>query len=1185
MNPEFMVIIIPFALAALLSLVLAAAAWQRARSPGSLSFALCMLAAAFWLVTSGLEIWVPDPAQKVQWAKIAYLGTAWVGTLWLWFCMDLTQPDTATRQRGATSLAAIPIITIALVMTNEMHGLMWSKITPYPGPFGLRLVYEHGAWFWVFVGYTYLALAAGMVLLARGLFIRRDLPRLNRQRRFGQVAALSIGVLLPWLMNIGYLFNLTPWPGLDLTPYTLTITGLIYAWTFFRLGLLEQKPVAYEAILANLTSGFLVVEAQGTILEANPAACRFLGLTRESILGMPYNTALRSYPALVRLLRSNPAGLIEFASRADPKVVLEASTNSWSSDMPGSGGVGYAGRLLVLQDITRRRLAEEGLRKSEQLYRLMVTTAPVGITLTDTEGKITFSSPVVREMHGARAEDVDGTSVIRWIHPEDRTLAIMRMLKIVEDQENLPPQVYRLLRKDGSVFWGEISSASVMDHHGEPLGLLAITRDVTQSKSLEMRLEQGLRQQTFINTLLQLLYRAHDLHGALNQLLEQVGLFFEVTRVYLCQDSPDYAETTISQEWCCPGVSLRARETPLVRYATIPTWQQWMEEKGCVLVADVEASLAVDGASEIELPAGVELAPEDIAEFFGAWGAKAGLALPIYSGEQSRYGFLALDDCENPRLWSPVDLQLLNVVCRIVSSAVFQIEVEAAEQRQRALAEALHDTASALNSTLNLEEVLDRILSNLERVVPRVSASIALVEEDDIVRFVRWRGYPPEGDEVMTSIQLRVSDRQTYQTMAETGAPIIISDAWMDKRWVVHPQYNWIRSYAGVPVRNKGRLVGFINLDSPEPDFFSSELSYSLHVFADQAAVAIENARLYDAARRRAEEMSILNRIGMSLTAGVSMDQVLVSLFEACRQVLPIDVFSVALYDRAAGRIDMPLYYNDGEFQSVPSRDINIEPGLTGAVLRARRTISLPDTLDPQVQQQFSIIRLGGRPARSYVGVPLVLLNEVVGVISMQSYRTHAYTAEQIGLLETIATQAAIAVQNARLYEQMRQMAITDTVTELHTRRHFTSLGVSEVERAQRYDRRLSVLMVDIDHFKRVNDTYGHNAGDQVLLAVAKICREALRATDIVGRWGGEEFAIVLPEADRDGASLIAERIRRMVAEMEIPSGPQRIRVTVSIGVATLSKQRSALEVLIDCADRALYMAKQGGRNQVKLFE
>jgi diguanylate cyclase (GGDEF)-like protein len=297
-------------------------------------------------------------------------------------------------------------------------------------------------------------------------------------------------------------------------------------------------------------------------------------------------------------------------------------------------------------------------------------------------------------------------------------------------------------------------------------------------------------------------------------------------------------------------------------------------------------------------------------------------------------------------------------------------------------------------------------------------------------------------------------------------------------------------------------------------------------------------------------------------------------------------VFYVALYDAKTSTVDHGIFYEGDVWQLIEPCSIAAAPGISGAVILERRTIYLPDASLPEVHEKYQLIHRSGPPSRSYVGVPLILLDQVVGVISMQSYKPYAYTAEQVRLLETIATQAAIAVQNARLYEQMRQMAITDTVTELFTRRHFTALGHNEVERALRYNRTLSVLMVDIDRFKKVNDTYGHSAGDQVLLSVAKICLQALRQTDIVGRWGGEEFTIVLPEADRDGAVMIAERIRRIVEETVISLTPQiGICLTVSIGVATLCPECSNLEDLVDCADRALYIAKQSGRNRVKVGE
>jgi len=873
---------VPFILVAL---ALTVVAWRRSRSMASLIFAFMMVVAAIWLVASALEVTAGTYVGKVLAAKVAFLGIAWAGTLWLMFSLEFVFPDRNYFLKWGPWLSLVPIATIAAVMTNELHGLVWSRIIPYTFNNQLALAYEHGGWFSGFVVYSSAALAAGCIIL-------------------------------------------------------------------------------------------------------------FIGIRQQA-----------------------------------------------------------AGRIMLL------------------------------------------------------------------------------------------------------------------DEPGDTREMLAIIGDVSARKGLEVQLQDNLEQQTFINSLLQSLYRPHDLFAALSQVIEQTGLYTKASRVYLCKDSIDGAETSIVLEWCKHGIFSRARESALFRYSAIPTWRNCMVDHGMVLIPD-SASAA-----------------EDIAEFMAVWNILSLAVFPIYGSEERLYGFLAFDYCETARGWGSADLELLWNVCRIVSGAVAQRQTEEGEHRQRILAAALHDTAAALNSTLNFEEVLDRILTNLEQIVPHDSASIALVDAKGMVTFVRWRGYDPTGDDEMHSLRLQVTDRDTYRIMTETGSPIIIPDTSMDKRWSRHSAYPLIKSYAGMPIKIKGRVAGFINLDSMEPDHFTADLAYSLNVFADQAAVAIENARLYDSTRRRAEEMSILNHIGLTITAGLDMNQVLVSLYEQCRQVLPVDVFYVALYDAESGRIELPLYFRDGQDDIILPRNIHTNPGITGVVIRQRRTISLPDTLLPGVESEYNIIRVGGRPSRSYVGVPLILLNQVVGVISMQNYEPYTYTPEQVSLLETIAIQTAIALQNARIYEQMKQMAITDPVTLLYTRLHFTSLGHSEVERAQRYNRRLSVLMVDIDWFKQVNDTYGHTAGDQVLLIVANACRQALRATDIVGRWGGEEFVIILPEADMNGAALIAERIRRMVAEKEIALAHTAIHMTVSIGVAAMLSQNETLEVLIDCADQAMYAAKQGGRNQVRVAD
>jgi len=165
--------------------------------------------------------------------------------------------------------------------------------------------------------------------------------------------------------------------------------------------------------------------------------------------------------------------------------------------------------------------------------------------------------------------------------------------------------------------------------------------------------------------------------------------------------------------------------------------------------------------------------------------------------------------------------------------------------------------------------------------------------------------------------------------------------------------------------------------------------------------------------------------------------------------------------------------------------------------------------------------------------------------------------------------------------EEVQRLAITDSLTGLHNRRHLLELARHELQRARRYRLPMSVFMLDIDEFKRVNDTYGHAIGDQVLQGVAECCRQELRGVDVLGRYGGDEFAAVLPETGLPAACQVAERLRKSIAQRALDTKAGQVTVTVSLGVAVLDDEHLAPETVLDRADQALYVAKQSGRNRV----
>ena len=219
----------------------------------------------------------------------------------------------------------------------------------------------------------------------------------------------------------------------------------------------------------------------------------------------------------------------------------------------------------------------------------------------------------------------------------------------------------------------------------------------------------------------------------------------------------------------------------------------------------------------------------------------------------------------------------------------------------------------------------------------------------------------------------------------------------------------------------------------------------------------------------------------------------------------------------------------------------------------------------------------GGHPQDALV-VPIQRSGQLMGAMELYLNEWRELNEDQADLLNGVASQAAIAISHAQLFQAQEETALTDELTKLPNRRALAQRFLQETQRARRHHSALSFLMIDLDHFKQVNDTYGHLNGDAVLAELASILSNGLRESDVCARYGGEEFALILPETTESGARVLAERIRAKVASATFPGG---LKLTISVGVAA-TEEPSIYTQLIDRADQALYAAKQGGRNQVR---
>ncbi|MBN2148842.1 MAG: GAF domain-containing protein [Anaerolineales bacterium] len=514
-----------------------------------------------------------------------------------------------------------------------------------------------------------------------------------------------------------------------------------------------------------------------------------------------------------------------------------------------------------------------------------------------------------------------------------------------------------------------------------------------------------------------------------------------------------------------------------------------------------------------------------------------------------------------------------------VAIAIENARLYAAEQNRVKHLDALRATAADLSAELEISRLLETILRRAITLLGASGGELGLhYQQADILEIVA--SYNMGTDYTGTRMEM---GEGVMGLVAETLQPLVIDDytKW-DGRSQQYQNIPW-KSVMAAPLMVHGRLVGTIGIvdSNPERHFKTNDLGL-LTMFAQQAAIAVENARLYQEAKMAAEKRSILHRVSQEVvTASFDPEQIYTAIYGAATQMMPVDAFTITLVDEETDEIEA-VYLIDRNQRS-PSMRSPKNQGLSGKVISSGQSIYFDDFIK---EQSWNGVHFGSEShTRSILAVPLRTGDHVIGMISAQSYEPHAYSTEEQYLLEMLAAHAAIAIQNTRLIKQIQWLAITDPLTGLFNRRGLFDLGQREVERFRRFGRPFVAIMLDIDLFKIVNDTYGHNTGDQVLIALANELKERVRDVDVVGRYGGEELVVVLPETDLEGGIQAAERLRIFIENMPIPTDRGLLSITISMGVAEFHANIPDLATLIDRADSAMYQAKQAGRNQVRGYQ
>lgn len=800
-----------------------------------------------------------------------------------------------------------------------------------------------------------------------------------------------------------------------------------------------------ESIIQNVTEGIAVTDEEGAFIFVNPALAAMLGYTLEELLGQHWTTFIPAEQHTIiqaaderrRCGESDRYGVDLMHKDGTRLPVLVSGSPRRDADTGE-----FVGTLMAFADISERVQVEENLaRRAREMAALYETSLEINAQLDLS----TLLQVIVRRAAKLLRSHMGG---LYLVSPNDE-----QVLELVV-VHNLPADYTGLTLRRGEGLAGRVAQTGqpmmVADYSSwegrmSPFGeglfrrILSVPLKVGEQiigvlyvcdneltgvfDQDEIRLARLFADQAAVAI------QNSRLFQKTQQRLQVLSLLFDTSAtISTSLDIDNVLRATAQQITAALGIegctfSLWDQEQNVLvsrlDYATDLEWWQ-PEAPGTTYHLDEYATTLQVLTSRQPLVIQAGDPDADPAEL--AWMKTEEiitlLMIPMVVRDKV-IGLLELQEACKEREFTSTEIGLCQMLANQAAAAVENARLFQAEREQRELAEALRQATSAVSSTLDWELVLDQILEQMNRVIPNDTTNVMLIECDH-ARIVGWRGYERFGStDHLASVSFCVSDTTTLHQMYETGEPIIISDTETYAGWILVS--DWVRSYTGAPICARGEVIGFLNANSATPNFFQQEHAERLLAFADQAGLAIENARMFQETSSRAEHLDTLNRTGLAITSALELDQMLNILHQQLDRLWDVDAFYVALYDQESGLIEFPLLTGSSGPAEIEPLDIHQQRSITGHVIQSKQALYLPDTQNVPREAAYVPIPVGDDPARSYMGVPLIFGEQVLGVLSVQGQEPNAFSPADLGLLTTIASQATIAIKNAQLFEQARQ--------------------------------------------------------------------------------------------------------------------------------------------------------------------
>src|SRR5579864_2696612 len=479
----------------------------------------------------------------------------------------------------------------------------------------------------------------------------------------------------------------------------------------------------------------------------------------------------------------------------------------------------------------------------------------------------------------------------------------------------------------------------------------------------------------------------------------------------------------------------------------------------------------------------------------------------------------------------------------------------------------LYDAGQAVLSTFDLDEVLQRILAIARDYFHLPNVAILLLDKEAEQLRVRSQiGWDAGKDKICLGKHEGITGACVLKRQ-----PVYASDVREDPRYICAAQST--RSELAIPLMVRDEVVGVLDCQSDRLDYFDRETIELLTLFSTQASIALQNARLYSLERQRARQLEAINAIAQQSTAVMELEELLVRVCSVIQKAFQVSHVSLLLREEG----DLVMRAHQGTLTPCIPAGGRFPAGQEpwSRVISATGTIIENDL--STIPEPLRLFQDSG----SRMSILLISFGQTLGVLTLHSSEENAFRENELQSLESVADICATAIQNAHYVERVKQLAYLDGLTGIFNRRFFELRILEEIERARRYGTGMAVIMADIDQFKRLNDEFGHLLGDEVLRQVSSVFNQQVRKIDVVCRYGGEEFGILLTQTQAQHALAVAEKLRKAVESWQFPGVPSA--VTISAGAAAFPDHGTTRDELVRAADTGLYSAKQGGRNRVCL--